>query len=119
MAAIHDSDNGAWDGDRVWDRAVGPAQFIPSTWRRWGSDGNGDGVCDPHQIDDAWPAAGRYLCAAGGDPTRGTGIRRAVLAYNHSDAYLELVLSWMRVYGNGAVPTAGLPGGRGTVGHAR
>ncbi|MGD6748133.1 lytic transglycosylase domain-containing protein [Streptomyces sp. BH106] len=111
VAAIHDSDDGAWDGDRTWDRAVGPAQFIPSTWRRWGSDGNGDGVRDPHQIDDAWLAAGRYLCAAGGDLTRGAGIRRAVLAYNHSDSYLELVLSWMRVYGSGAVPTAGLPGG--------
>ncbi|WP_425825361.1 lytic transglycosylase domain-containing protein [Streptomyces fractus] len=110
VAAIHDSDNGAWDGDRVWDRAVGPAQFIPSTWRRWGSDGNGDGVRDPHQIDDAWLAAGRYLCAAGGDLSHGAGIRRAVLAYNHSDSYLELVLSWMRVYGSGAVPTAGASG---------
>lgn len=110
VAAIHDSDGGAWDGDRTWDRAVGPAQFIPSTWRRWGSDGNGDGARDPHQIDDAWLAAGRYLCAAGGDLTRGAGIRRAVLAYNHSDSYLELVLSWMRVYGDGAVPTAGTPG---------
>ncbi|MFD7293606.1 lytic transglycosylase domain-containing protein [Streptomyces sp. NPDC059897] len=110
VAAIHDSDGGTWDGDRTWDRAVGPAQFIPSTWRRWGSDGDGDGARDPHQIDDAWLSAGRYLCAAGGDLTRGAGIRRAVLAYNHSDSYLELVLSWMRVYGNGAVPTAGLPG---------
>ncbi|MFF3490019.1 lytic transglycosylase domain-containing protein [Streptomyces sp. NPDC002795] len=110
VAAIHDSDNGAWDGDRTWDHAVGPAQFIPSTWRRWGSDGNGDGVRDPHQIDDAWLSAGRYLCSAGGDLTRDAGIRRAVLAYNHSDSYLELVLSWMRVYGDGAVPTAGAPG---------
>ncbi|MFJ9176185.1 lytic transglycosylase domain-containing protein [Streptomyces sp. NPDC102360] len=110
VAAIQDSDNGVWDGDRAWDHAVGPAQFIPSTWRRWGSDGNGDGTRDPHQIDDAWLAAGRYLCAAGGDLTRSAGIRRAVLAYNHSDSYLRLVLSWMRAYGDGAVPTAGLPG---------
>ncbi|RVU23027.1 lytic transglycosylase [Streptomyces antnestii] len=109
VAAIHDTDNGAWDGDRTWDRAVGPAQFIPSTWRRWGSDGNHDGVADPHQIDDAWLAAGRYLCQAGGDLTRDEGIRRAVLAYNHSDAYLELVLSWMRVYSDQAVPTTGEP----------
>ena len=33
VAAIHDTDNGAFDGDTVWDRAVGPMQFIPSTWR--------------------------------------------------------------------------------------
>ncbi|MGW4391673.1 lytic transglycosylase domain-containing protein [Streptomyces sp. NPDC004685] len=112
VAAIHDTDNGAWDGDRVWDRAVGPAQFIPSTWRRWGSDGNGDGVRDPHQIDDAWLAAGRYLCTAGGDLSQDAGIRKAVLAYNHSDSYLELVLSWMRVYAHQAVATAGHPGER-------
>lgn len=110
VAAIHDSDHGAWDGDRVWDRAVGPAQFIPSTWRRWGSDGNGDGVRDPHQVDDAWLAAGRYLCTAGGDLSQHAGIRQAVLAYNHSDSYLELVLSWMRVYAHQAVATAGHPG---------
>ncbi|MFD4709769.1 lytic transglycosylase domain-containing protein [Streptomyces sp. NPDC058430] len=110
VAAIHDTDDGVWDGDRVWDRAVGPAQFIPSTWRRWGSDGNGDGVRDPHQIDDAWLAAGRYLCTAGGDLSQDAGIRKAVLAYNHSDSYLELVLSWMRVYAHQAVATAGHPG---------
>ncbi|MGX1673553.1 lytic transglycosylase domain-containing protein [Streptomyces sp. NPDC055400] len=110
VAAIHDTDHGVWDGDRVWDRAVGPAQFIPSTWQRWGSDGNGDGIRDPHQIDDAWLAAGRYLCTAGGDLSQSTGIRKAVLAYNHSDSYLELVLSWMRVYAHQAVATAGHPG---------
>ncbi|MGW6400705.1 lytic transglycosylase domain-containing protein [Streptomyces sp. NPDC055134] len=110
VAAIHDTDHGVWDGDRVWDRAVGPAQFIPSTWQRWGSDGNGDGVRDPHQIDDAWLAAGRYLCTAGGDLSQDAGIRKAVLAYNHSDSYLELVLSWMRVYAHQAVATAGHPG---------
>ncbi|WP_432165555.1 lytic murein transglycosylase [Streptomyces sp. bgisy031] len=110
VAAIHDTDDGVWDGDRVWDRAVGPAQFIPSTWRRWGSDGNGDGVRDPHQIDDAWLAAGRYLCTAGGDLSQDAGIRKAVLAYNHSDSYLELVLSWMRVYVHQAVATEGHPG---------
>ncbi len=44
---------------------MGPLQFIPSTWRSWGVDANGDGVADPNQIDDAALAAGRYLCAAG------------------------------------------------------
>ncbi|MET7617939.1 lytic transglycosylase domain-containing protein [Streptomyces sp. NPDC005408] len=106
VMAIRDTDGGVHDGDRVWDRAVGPAQFIPSTWRRWGSDGNGDAAADPHQIDDAWLAAGRYLCAAGGDLRGGDGLRRAVLAYNHSEDYLHLVLSWMRVYTGYIVPGA-------------
>ncbi|WP_312870366.1 lytic transglycosylase domain-containing protein [Streptomyces himalayensis] len=109
VMAIRDTDDGAYDGDRVWDRAVGPAQFIPSTWQRWGSDANGDGAADPHHIDDAWLAAGRYLCTAGGDLRRSEGVRRAVLAYNHSDAYLRLVLSWMRVYAGNIVPSAAAP----------
>lgn len=104
VMAIRDTDGGAHDGDRVWDRAVGPAQFIPSTWRRWGSDGNGDAAADPHQVDDAWLAAGRYLCAAGGNLRGADGLRRAILAYNHSEDYLHLVLSWMRVYSGYIAP---------------
>ncbi|MFD7446287.1 lytic transglycosylase domain-containing protein [Streptomyces sp. NPDC059909] len=112
VMAIPDTDGGAHDGDRVWDRAVGPAQFIPSTWRRWGSDGNGDGSADPHQVDDAWLAAGRYLCAAGGDLRGAQGLRRAILAYNHSEEYLHLVLSWMRVY-SGHIAASGVTAASG------
>src|SRR5699024_2158668 len=64
---ISDTDNGVYDGDPTHDRAVGPMQFIPSTWLRWASDGNGDGVGSPQQIDDAALAAARYLCAGGRD----------------------------------------------------
>jgi membrane-bound lytic murein transglycosylase B len=53
-------DAGAWDSDTVWDRAVGPMQFIPDTWQRWGADGNGDGAAGPNNLDDAALAAGRY-----------------------------------------------------------
>ena len=63
-AAIRDTDNGVLDGDPVWDRAVGPMQFIPSTWAMDGADGNGDGIKDPQNIDDASLAAARYLCAS-------------------------------------------------------
>ncbi len=90
VGTIRDSDNGAWDGDRSWDRAVGPMQFIPGTWRRWGTDGNGDGVADPNQIDDAAVSAARYLCASG-SMASGTGWRTAIYSYNHSDAYVNSV----------------------------
>ncbi len=89
-AAIRDTDRGAWDGDRTWDRAVGPMQFIPSTWRKWGADGNGDGRANPNQIDDAALATGRYLCASG-PLTTPAGWRAAVYSYNHSDAYVDSV----------------------------
>jgi membrane-bound lytic murein transglycosylase B len=87
-AAIPDTDGGRFDGDAVWDRAVGPLQFIPATWQRWGADANGDGVADPNQIDDAALAAGRYLCAAG-EMTSPAGWRRAVFSYNHLDTYVD------------------------------
>ncbi|HEY3339295.1 MAG TPA: lytic transglycosylase domain-containing protein [Propionicimonas sp.] len=90
VGTIRDSDNGAWDGDRSWDRAVGPMQFIPGTWRRWGTDGSGDGVADPDQIDDAALTAARYLCASGSLASAG-GWRAAILSYNHSDAYVNSV----------------------------
>lgn len=87
-AAVPDTDGGRLDGDTEWDRAVGPLQFIPATWRTWAADGDGDGVEDPHDIDDAALAAARYLCADGRDLTDGDQWWRAVHAYNHSDAYV-------------------------------
>jgi membrane-bound lytic murein transglycosylase B len=96
-AAISDTDGGVWDGDAVWDRAVGPLQFIPSTWQKWGADGDGDGVADPNQIDDAALAAGRYLCAAG-EMTSASGWRRAVFSYNHLDSYVDDVAATADAY---------------------
>jgi membrane-bound lytic murein transglycosylase B len=96
-AALADTDGGQWDGDATWDRAVGPLQFIPATWQRWGADGNGDGVADPNQIDDAALAAGRYLCAAG-EMTSAGGWRRAVFSYNHLDSYVDDVAAAANAY---------------------
>jgi membrane-bound lytic murein transglycosylase B len=90
LGMIRDSDNGVWDGDAAWDRAIGPMQFIPATWRRWGADGNADGTADPNQIDDAALAAGRYLCASGSLRSP-SGWRAAIYSYNHSDAYVDKV----------------------------
>jgi len=87
-AEIPDTDGGAWDGDARWDRAVGPMQFIPDTWSRWGADGDGDGDADPNQIDDAALAAARYLCASGSMTTT-DGWRAAVFSYNHLDSYVD------------------------------
>ncbi len=87
LALIRDSDNGVLDGDRTYDRAVGPMQFIPSTWRLYGADGDGDGDADPQNIYDASLAAARYLCAAPGSMLTPTGEQRAYFAYNHDLTY--------------------------------
>lgn len=91
VAAVRDTDAGRLDGDTTWDRAVGPLQFIPATWGRWGADGDGDGTKDPQDIDDAALAAARYLCDAGGDLGEASGWSRAVLTYNRSTAYAQEV----------------------------
>ncbi len=93
------ADDTAAHGNATWDHAVGPLQFIGSTWRRWGADGDGDGVSDRHDIDDAAYAAARYLCADGNDLTTGSGWTAAVRSYNHSDAYVASVLAATNDYG--------------------
>jgi hypothetical protein len=75
--------------------AVGWMQFLPSTWRLYGVDANGDGVKDPYNPVDAIFAAARYLRAAGAD----TDIRRAVFAYNHANWYVDSVLLRAQVIG--------------------
>jgi membrane-bound lytic murein transglycosylase B len=110
-AVIRDTDAGRYDGDTSYDRAVGPMQFIPSTWANWGVDGNGDGKADPNNIFDATLAAGHYLCADGRDLSTVAGRAAAVLSYNHSQAYLDTVIAWATAYRDGtiAVPDESAP----------
>ncbi|RKT08864.1 membrane-bound lytic murein transglycosylase B [Streptomyces sp. 1114.5] len=105
FAAIPDTDGGRYDGDARWDRAVGPMQFIPSTWEAWGADANGDGKADPNNVFDAAEAAGRYLCAGGRDLADPAQLDRAVLSYNNSGEYLRTVRNWMAHFGSGTVAT--------------
>jgi hypothetical protein len=108
FAAIRDTDNGRYDGDRTWDRAVGPMQFIPSSWAVYSRDGNGDGSADPHNVFDAALATAGYLCAGDRDLSDPASLRRAVFGYNHSWDYVATVVAWMTAYEQGRpVPTAG------------
>ncbi|NMH78423.1 lytic murein transglycosylase [Pseudonocardia xinjiangensis] len=101
---IHDTDGGRLDGDRIYDRAVGPMQFLPTTWTRYGADGNGDGVRDPFQMDDAAAAAAAYLCADGRDTASGAGWWDGVLTYNRSVSYARLVWAAADRYAGAAAP---------------
>ncbi|MGI8667803.1 MAG: lytic transglycosylase domain-containing protein [Jatrophihabitans sp.] len=108
-AVIHDTDHGAFDGDTSYDRAVGPMQFIPSNWLRWGADGNYDGKKNPSNTYDATLAAAHYLCAGGRDLSTPAGLAAAVLSYNQSQPYLATVLAWGTAYRDGALALADSP----------
>ncbi|WP_025133814.1 hypothetical protein [Leucobacter sp. PH1c] len=86
FAAIPDTDGGRLDGDAVWDRAVGPMQFIPQTWAEYGRSARG-GAPDIDRIDDAALSAATMLCTIGGDLRVAENWIAAVNAYNPSVAY--------------------------------
>lgn len=100
-ATIGDTDGGELDNDAVWDRAVGPMQFIPATWTSVAIDSDNDGVKDPQNIHDAATAAGVYLCAGSDDLSTEEGARAAAFRYNHSDAYVDKVLAIAAQYATG------------------
>jgi membrane-bound lytic murein transglycosylase B len=97
--AIPDTDGGELDGDATWDRAMGPLQFIPDTWRELGRDGNGDGVADPDNLYDAALTAAAHLCLREpGTYTDRAALRAALVRYNASGAYADAVLEWVDRY---------------------
>lgn len=110
VMAIADTDDGELDEDLQWDRAVGPMQFIPTTWTDHAEDGNLDGEADPHQIDDAALTAALYLCASGDDVTTDDGWTAALAAYNRSVSYAHDVADLAGSYGDlGAAVTTDAP----------
>lgn len=107
VRTITDTDGGRLDGDPHHDRAVGPMQFIPSTWTRYASDGNGDGNADPQQIDDAALTAARYLCAGGRDMSSAEGWWAGIMSYNNSVEYGQKVFGLADTYAAQAAGTQG------------
>lgn len=96
VRAIADTDGGRFDGDPNYDRAVGPMQFIPSTWAKWG------GGYDPQQIDAAALAAAKYLCAGGRDMSSAAGWWQGILSYNNSVEYAQKVFGLADSYAKAA-----------------
>ena len=77
--------------------ALGPMQFLPSTWQEWGITAFGEtGSPDIMNPFDAVPAAARLLCAAGAGSAG--GLRGAIFAYNHATWYVNEVLALAQEY---------------------
>lgn len=97
-ARVDDTDNGALDTDPDHDRAVGPMQFLPSSWTVFGSDGNEDGEADPNNLYDAAMGALRHLCEGMASIDNEEALGAAIRSYNHSDSYVQTVLGWVDYY---------------------
>jgi len=78
--------------------AEGPMQFEPATFAQYAVDGDHDGRLNVYDPADAIYSAAAMLCANGAASGTSAGIRQAVFAYNHSQAYVADVLSWAARY---------------------
>jgi membrane-bound lytic murein transglycosylase B len=74
--------------------AIGWTQFMPATWKAYGMDADGDRKADPYNSVDAVFSTARYLRASGAPRS----YRRALYAYNHSWAYVNIVLARAKTY---------------------
>ncbi len=92
VALIRDTDNGRLDGDLVYDRAVGPFQFIPSTWELY--ERSVGGQRNPNYVPDAVQAVVWHLCPNG----TLTDLEAAIFNYNRSQGYVDDVLAWAQRY---------------------
>jgi membrane-bound lytic murein transglycosylase B len=92
-------------GGRItYARAMGPMQFLPGTWARYASDGDGDGVADPQNLYDSTLGAARYLCSGGLNLRDQSQVLSSILRYNNSMPYAQNVLGWAAAYATGVVP---------------
>jgi membrane-bound lytic murein transglycosylase B len=91
-------------GRVTFARAMGPMQFLPGTWARYASDGDGDGKADVQNLYDSTLAAARYLCSGGLNLRDPSQVMAAILRYNNSTAYAQNVLGWAAAYATGVVP---------------
>jgi membrane-bound lytic murein transglycosylase B len=104
---IPDSDGGEFDGTDEFDRAIGPMQIIPQTWRSWAIDADGNGVPDPHNIFDATLAAADYLCFHNPEWQTPRDWRAGISWYNSATGYATLVAEAAQRYGKATASLAG------------
>jgi membrane-bound lytic murein transglycosylase B len=73
--------------------ALGPAQFIPSSFWTYGIDGDGDGIADPFNMADAKLSMGQYLRKFGWRENAPVEQKRkAVWYYNRSTVYVNTIM---------------------------
>jgi membrane-bound lytic murein transglycosylase B len=97
ISAIHYREHGHLTSTvRSSAGAQGCTQFMPSTWKAYGVDGDGDGKKDLHNCIDAIHGTANYISA---NYKKSKSIRKAVWHYNHADWYVNQVLNKAKEYG--------------------
>lgn len=98
LAAVHFVESGQRGDTTVssYAGAQGPMQFMPSTFRAYAVDGDGDGVANIYDVHDAVFTASKYLAANG---AASGNVTNALFRYNHSMSYVQKVLSIARGFG--------------------
>jgi membrane-bound lytic murein transglycosylase B len=79
-----------------WAGAFGLCQFIPSSYLKYGADGNGDGLVNLFEFADAMASVANYLKSHGWEKGHPAKMKEALWAYNHCDNYIEAVLTYAR-----------------------
>jgi membrane-bound lytic murein transglycosylase B len=79
-----------------WAGAFGIPQFVPSSYRKYGVDGNGDGKVDLFNLTDSFASMANYLKTFGWSPKSPLKKKKAVYAYNHCDNYVQAVFAYAR-----------------------
>jgi membrane-bound lytic murein transglycosylase B len=79
-----------------WAGAFGIPQFIPSSYIKYGVDGNGDGLIDLQNLSDALASTANYLKTFGWSQDEPVRKKEALFAYNHCDHYVQAVLTYAR-----------------------
>jgi hypothetical protein len=96
---VRDSDAGAFDGDPNFDHTMGPMRLLPSQWRSYAIDADGDGINDPYDIDDSALALGRLLCSGTEDLGQLPGWNTAIGRLHTGAAYAKSVFTAADSYG--------------------
>jgi hypothetical protein len=95
---VNDTDAGAFDGDPIFDHAMGPMGILPSAWKVYAIDADNDGILDPYDIDDSSLAMARLLCS-GGDDLATDGWTKAIGRQHQGSAYAKAVFDAADSYG--------------------
>lgn len=108
---VFDTDAGELDGRVRWDAPVGPFGLLPATWSNVAVDGDGDGIRNPQDLDDAALATAVLLCASGRDLSRRNVLAKELQALHPAPGYVRVVMMLAALYSEEVATAAAMVSG--------